>query len=156
MRSCAADRRLFLRVMLVTLAGAALLAAAAMLAYALAASRVPEQRAALEELLRAETGLEVRFSELRLRWGWHGPEAVFRGVQLGDPGEARTLLTAPRLVVGVDPWRMLRSGALQIDRITLVDPDIDLTPANASTSRAGRSIRRPRVRRSRSASAACS
>jgi len=131
-RSCAADRRLFLRVMLVTLAGAALLAAAAMLAYALAASRVPEQRAALEELLRAETGLEVRFSELALRWGWRGPEAVFRGVQLGDPGEARTLLTAPRLVVGVDLWHMLRSGALQIARITLVDPDIDLTPSPAA------------------------
>lgn len=138
MRFLPADRRLFLRVTLVSLAGAVLLAAAAVLAYALAAARVPEQRAALEELLRAETGLELRFSELGLRWGWHGPEAVFRGVQLSEPGDARTLLTAPQLVVGVDLWRMLRSGDLQIARITLVDPDIDLTPAPAA--RAARAV----------------
>lgn len=131
---------MFLRVTLATLAGAVLLAAAAMLAYALAAARVPEQRAALEQLLRAETGLEVRFSELGLRWGWYGPEAVFRGVQLGNPGE-RTLLSAPQLAVGVDLWRMLRSGELQIARITLVDPDIDLTPAPVAQARAARERR---------------
>jgi uncharacterized protein YhdP len=132
-------RRLVLRVTLATLGGALLLAAVALFIYALAAARVPEHRAALEELLRAETGLEVRFSELGLRWGWYGPEAVFRGVELGEPGEARTLLTAPQLVVGVDLWRMLRSGELQIGRITLVEPDIDLTPAPAA--RAPRSAR---------------
>jgi len=136
MRFFPADGRLSLRVTLLTLAGTVLPAAAAVLAYALAAARVPEQRAALEQLLRAETGLEVRFSELALRWGWYGPEAVFRGVQLGESGEARTLLTAPQLVVSVDLWRMLRSGELQIARITLIDPDIDLTaPAARGTVR---------------------
>jgi uncharacterized protein YhdP len=114
--------------MLITLAGASLLATVILFTYALAAARVPEQRATLETLVHAETGLDVRFRELRLRWGWYGPEAVFQGVELHEPGEARALLTAPRLVLGVDVWRMLRSGDLAISRITLVDPNIDLTP----------------------------
>src|SRR5215472_8769840 len=121
--------RTLVRVTLITLTGAALLATVILFAYALAAARVPEQRATLETLVHAETGLDVRFSELRLRWGWYGPEAVFQGVELHEPGEPRALLTAPRLVLGVDLWRMLRSGDLAISRITLVDPNIDLTPA---------------------------
>ncbi|HEX4619527.1 MAG TPA: hypothetical protein VH135_07330, partial [Steroidobacteraceae bacterium] len=115
------------RVTLITLSGVSLLAAVVVFAYALAAARVPEQRATLENLVHAETGLDVRFSELRLRWGWYGPEAVFHAVELYEPGESRPLLTAPKLVLGVDLWRMLRSGELQIARITLVDPNIDAT-----------------------------
>jgi uncharacterized protein YhdP len=122
-----ARARPLVRVTLITLAAAALLATLAVLTYALAAASVPERRATLENLVHAETGLDVRFSELRLRWGWYGPEAVFRRVQLREPGAARALLTAPQLVLGVDLWRMLRSGDLAISRIALVDPDIDLT-----------------------------
>ncbi|HEV2229732.1 MAG TPA: AsmA-like C-terminal region-containing protein [Steroidobacteraceae bacterium] len=124
----AAGARTLVRVTLATLAGASLLAAVILLAYALAAARVPQQRATLESLVRAETGLDVRFDELRLRWGWYGPEAAFEAVELHEPGEARALLTAPQLVLGVDLWRMLRSGDLAISRITLVDPDIDVRP----------------------------
>jgi uncharacterized protein YhdP len=140
------------RATLITLAAAALLATAALLTYALAAASVPEHRAALENLVHAETGLDVRFSELRLRWGWYGPEAVFRGVQLREPGAARALLTAPQLVLGVDLWRMLRSGDLAISRITLIDPDIDVTdrapvrgvraPRGAAPARATRLLAR--------------
>ncbi len=119
--------RTLVRVMLITLAGVSLLATVALFTYALAAARVPQHRATLENLVHAETGLDVRFSELRLRWGWYGPEAVFEGVELHEPGEARTLLTAPELVLGVELWRMLRSGDLAISRITLVDPNIDVT-----------------------------
>lgn len=119
--------RTLVRVMLITLAGASLLATVILFTYALAAARIPEQRATLETLLHAETGLDVRFSELKLRWGWYGPEAAFKGVELHEPGEARALLSAPQLVLGVDLWRMLRSGDLAISRITLVDPNIDLT-----------------------------
>src|SRR5215472_3035711 len=129
--------RALIRVTLITLAAASLLATAAVLTYALAAASVPERRATLENLLHAETGLDVRFSELRLRWGWYGPEALFRRVDLREPGAARPLLTAPQLVLGVDLWRMLRSGDLAISRITLVDPNIDLTPG--TPARAARS-----------------
>jgi len=123
----AARAHTLVRVTLITLAGVALLVTVALFTYALAAARVPQQRATLENLLHAETGLDVRFSELRLRWGWYGPEAVFEGVELHEPGAARALLTAPELVLGVDLWRMLRSGDLGVSRITLVDPNIDLT-----------------------------
>jgi len=120
--------RTLMRVTLIALAGVSLLATVILFTYALAAARVPEHRATLETLVHAETGLDVRFSELRLRWGWYGPEAVFQGVELHEPGAERALLIAPQLVLGVDLWRMLRSGDLAISRITLVDPNIDLTP----------------------------
>lgn len=113
---------------------AALLSAAAFLAitgtlvvaYELALARVPEHRAALERLIRAQTGLDVRFNELGLRWGWYGPEAVFRRVELGEPGRSNVLLRAPQLVVGFDAWRTMQTGQLAAGRITLIAPDIDL------------------------------
>jgi uncharacterized protein YhdP len=113
------------------------------LAFQLTAARVPEHRAALERLVRKETGLDLRFEELGLRWGWYGPEAVFSRVELGEPGHAHVLLRAPELVVGFDAWRTLQNGSLQAGRITLVAPDIDLpgatgtrVPGNAAAERA--------------------
>jgi uncharacterized protein YhdP len=96
------------------------------LAYELAVARLPEHRAALEALVRNETHLDVRFSRLRLRWGWYGPEAVFRDVELGEPAGGALLVRAPQLVVGLDLWRMLRTGQPEAGRITLVAPDIVL------------------------------
>src|SRR5579863_2609064 len=120
-----------LRLALVTLGSVLALLLAAVLAYQLVAARVPQQRAALEQLIRHETGLEVRFSELSVRWGWHGPEAVFHNVELGEPGAGSALLRAPRLIVGLDPWRMVRSAELSAARIRLLNPDIELGRASA-------------------------
>jgi uncharacterized protein YhdP len=105
----------------------------------LIAARVPQHRAALEELIRHETGLEVTFSRLSVRWGWYGPEAVFHAVTLGER-EAPAFLRATELVVGLDAWRSVRSGQLEAGRITLIDPDIDLgarAGARLGTERAG-------------------
>jgi uncharacterized protein YhdP len=115
-----------LRMLILAAGSAAVLVAAGLLAYALALARVPQHRAALEELIHSQTGLEVRFTELGLRWGWYGPEAVFRGVELAEPGAAGVLLRAPTLLVDFDTWRMLRTGALAAARITLENPAIDL------------------------------
>jgi len=108
------------------LGGATILGAVVLIACELAAARVPQHRAALEELIRQQTGLNVSFSELSVRWGWYGPEAVFHSVVLGEPGGRGALLRAPQLVVGLDAWRMVHSGRLEAGRITLVNPDIDL------------------------------
>jgi len=97
-----------------------------LLAYELALARVPQHRAALERLVRAQTGLDVRFNELNLHWGWYGPEAVFHRVELNEPGRANVLLRAPQLIVGLDAWSSVRTGQLQAGRITLMAPDIDL------------------------------
>ena len=107
--------------------------------YEVAAARVPQHRAALEELIRHETGLEVTFNELALRWGWYGPEAVFRGVELGEPGGRGTRLRAVRLIVGLDLWRLARSGRLEAARIRLENPDVDLATGlrPARSARAG-------------------
>src|SRR5581483_69555 len=94
-----------------------------LLAYELAAARVPQHRAALERLVRAQTGLDIHFEELGLRWGWYGPEAVFRRVELGEPGRSTVLLKAPELVVGFDVWQTVRTGQLEAGRITLVAAD---------------------------------
>jgi uncharacterized protein YhdP len=99
-------------------------------AYELARARIPQHRAALERIVRAQTGLDVRFTELGLRWGWYGPEAVFRQVELDEPDSAEALLRAPELVVGFDAWRTLRSGHPEAGRIELVSPEIDLSSAH--------------------------
>jgi uncharacterized protein YhdP len=114
-----------------------LFAAFMVLAYQLTAARVPEHRAALEHLVRAQTGLDLRFGELGLRWGWYGPEAVFSRVELGEPARAGVLLRAPELIVGFDAWRTVQSGRLQMGRITLVAPDVDL-PRDSSAAAGGR------------------
>ncbi|HYM27527.1 MAG TPA: DUF3971 domain-containing protein, partial [Steroidobacteraceae bacterium] len=126
-----------LRLALLTGGSALVLLAIALIAGELAALRVPQHRAALENLIRHETGLDVRFRELTVRWGWYGPEAVFHSVVLGEPGGGGPLLSAPQLVVGLDAWRMVRSGQLEAGRITLIAPDADLSPLAAPTPPAG-------------------
>jgi len=130
-----------LRIALVTLGSVLVLLLAAVLAYQLVAARVPQQRAALEQLIRHETGLEVRFSELSVRWGWHGPEAVFHDVELGEPGAGSVLLRAPGLIVGLDAWRIARSGELAAVRIRLQEPDIDL--GRTAAERAAAAVHAP-------------
>lgn len=111
---------------LLRLSCALVLLSGVFIAYELARARVPEHRAALERMVHAYTGLSVRFRELGLRWGWYGPEAVFRQVELGEPGAARPLLTAPELLVSFDVWGSFRSGTLQAAHIQLLSPNIDL------------------------------
>jgi len=106
-------------------------------AYELARARVPQHRAALEHLVRAQTGLHVRFNELGLRWGWYGPEAVFRQVELDEPGSAQALLRAPELVVGFDAWRTIRSGHPEAGRIELIAPEIDFSGGSGGRRSAG-------------------
>ena len=119
-------RRRGVRAGILACAAITALTGTVVVAYELALARVPEHRAALERLVRAQTGLDLRFNELGLRWGWYGPEAVFRGVELGEPGRSNVLLRAPQLVVGFDAWRTMQTGQLAAGRITLVAPDIDL------------------------------
>ena len=113
------------RVAALVAAGALAFFGVVLLAYELAVARVPQHRAALERLVRAQTGLDIRFDELGLRWGWYGPEAVFRRVELGKPGRSTVLLRAPELVVGFDVWQTIRTGQLEAGRITLVAADIN-------------------------------
>ena len=120
-----AKARSWLRVALLGMLGMGALFALTLFAYELARARVPQHRAALERLVRGQTGLDVRFTELGLRWGWYGPEAVFHHVELDEPGSAEALLRAPELVVGFDVWRTLRSGHPEAGRIELIAPEID-------------------------------
>src|SRR3984885_6908200 len=89
--------RSWLQVALLGTLGVGGVFALILFAYELALARVPQHRAALEHLVRAQTGLDVRFDELGLRWGWYGPEAVFRRVELGEPLHSTVLLRAPEL-----------------------------------------------------------
>jgi uncharacterized protein YhdP len=125
-----------LRLALLALAVACALFLLLLAAYELAAARVPQHRAALEQLIRHQTGLEIRFAALAVRWGWYGPEARFEDVELGErPGDGLRL-RAHRLIVSLDAWRTLRSGHLEARRITLEDPTIDLIGAAPVLERA--------------------
>src|SRR5215470_6758305 len=125
----AALPRSWLRVALLGAFAVGAIFALILFAYELALARIPQHRAALERIVRAQTGLDIRFTELGLRWGWYGPEAVFRQVELDEPDSAEALLRAPELVVGFDAWRTLRSGHPEAGRIELVAPEIDLSSA---------------------------
>jgi uncharacterized protein YhdP len=134
--------RAWLQLAAWTLGGVTLLGLAVLIVAELAVAQLPQQRAALEELIRSQTGLEVTFRELTLRWGWYGPEALFSDVALGEPGGQGARLRAPQLIVGLDIWRLMRSGELEASRITLRDADIDLgapvTTRKASPAQAPR------------------
>ena len=65
-------QRAWVRRSIVTAVGLLSLAATLLITYELALARMPEHRAALERLVRAHTGLDVRFNELGFRWGWYG------------------------------------------------------------------------------------
>src|SRR3982074_2310633 len=123
----AARSQSWLRIALLGTGGVGAVFALILFAYELARARIPQHRAALEHLVRVQTGLDVRFTELGLRWGWYGPEAVFRQVELDEPGSAEVLLRAPELVVGFDAWRTLRSGHPEAGRIELIAPEIDFS-----------------------------
>jgi uncharacterized protein YhdP len=137
---CSFSRPPWFRAALLGALGVGAFFAFAFFVYELALARVPQHRAALERLVRAQTGLDVHFNELGLRWGWYGPEAVFRRVELDRPGSTEVLLRAPELVVGFDAWRTLRSGQPEAGRIELLSPDIDLAGAQGAAARPGSGV----------------
>jgi hypothetical protein len=107
-------------------AGWVLAAAVALLsAYTVALARLPQQRAVIESLIRAQTGYDLRFRRLAVRLGFYGPEAHFTDVQMWRPGSERRLLQATELIVRFETWRLLRSGSLRPGRILLVGAQID-------------------------------
>ncbi len=107
-------------------AGWLLVSVAALLgAYTMALARLPQQRAAIESLVRAQTGYDLRFGRLAVRLGFYGPEAQFTDVEMWRPGGERRLLQAAELVVRFETWRLLRSGSLRPGRIVLIGAHID-------------------------------
>jgi hypothetical protein len=98
---------------------------AVLAAYAAALARLPQQRSAIENFLREQTGFELRFERLSVQIGLYGPEAHFGDVTLWRSGSARQLLQAPELVLRFETWRLLRTGTLRPGRILVVGAEID-------------------------------
>src|SRR3569833_1803182 len=126
-----AKARSWLRVALLGLLGMGALFALILFAYELALARVPQHRAALERLVRAQTGLDVRFTELGLRWGWYGPEAVFHDVELDEHDKAEALLRAPELKKKNKDRHTHRNKHPKAGRIELIAPEIDFSRRSA-------------------------
>jgi uncharacterized protein YhdP len=101
-------------------------------------ARVPEQRASIERLLKKHTGLDVRFGEMYVSWGWRGPQAVLRDVELADPVAKRFRTAAPEIRVELDSWGLIRPGELSIGRVTLVAATIDVDLERVTAARTGR------------------
>jgi hypothetical protein len=110
--------------LLAGLAGLALLAL--LTTWTAALARVPQQRAAVERLLRAQTGLDVRYGRLAVRLGFYGPEAEFGNVEMRRPGSDSPLLRAPRMVARFESWRLLRGGQLRPGRVIVSGAELDL------------------------------
>ena len=104
---------------------AAALCVALLAAYTSALARLPQQRAALEALLRSQTGLDVRFAALALRIGFYGPELHFTSIEMRRPGDSQRLLRARELVARFDTWRLLQSGQLRPGRVVLIGAELD-------------------------------
>jgi hypothetical protein len=92
------------------------------------AARVPEQRATLEKLIAQHTGLEVRFDNVHFAWGFDGTSAVFTQVELSEPKQRRLHVRAPELRVELDAWDYLRHHEFSFGHVTLVSPEIEITP----------------------------
>ncbi|MBS0380589.1 MAG: hypothetical protein JSS29_19075 [Proteobacteria bacterium] len=120
-----APRSAPLRLVLAGLGTALALALLALLARELIVARIPQDRAALEQLIHDQTGLTVRFARLVVRWGWYGPEAQLTEVTLADR-RADPFLVARELTLGIDTWQSLRSGTLEAARIRVRGAEIDL------------------------------
>jgi uncharacterized protein YhdP len=136
-----------LRLCAALIAALLLVLALLVLARELVRAQVPRQRAALENLIRQESGLEVAFEQLSVRWGWYGPEAVFSGVSLAAP-DSPAVLRCAQLIVAVDVWRSGRSGRLEAGRIRLISPELDLTaPAGARGAPGSAAAGPPEARR---------
>jgi hypothetical protein len=118
------DRRNLALVASIALAAVLALAAA----WISALARVPQQRAAVERLLRAQTGLDVSYGRLVVRVGFYGPEAEFGNIEMRRPGVAAgtPLLRAPRMVARFESWRLLRGGQLRPGRVLVTGAEIDL------------------------------
>ena len=101
---------------IVAAVGLASLAATLLITYELALARMPQHRAALERLVRTQTGLDVRFNELGFRWGWYGPEAVFKRVELARARQRE------RHPAGAAAHRGLRCVAQRAHRAALARP----------------------------------
>lgn len=110
--------------LLASIALAALLALAA--TWIAALGRVPQQRAAVERLLRAQTGLDVRYGRLVVRLGFYGPEAEFSHIEMYQPGADAPVLRAPQMVARFESWRLLRGGQLRPGRVRVSGAEIDL------------------------------
>ena len=110
------------------IAAGTLLALVAILyvAFESARTRIPQHRAALERLVRAQTGLDLRFNSLALQWGWTGPEVAFGRIALESPGNDDFSLRAAQLIVAFDAWRSIQTGHVELGSIRLIAPDIDL------------------------------
>ncbi len=108
----------------------AVIAATALLAlvttWTAALARVPQQRAAVERLLRAQSGLDVTYGRLVVRLGFYGPEAEFSDIEMRRPGADAPLLRAPRMVARFESWRLLRGGQLRPGRVLVSGAEVDL------------------------------
>ncbi|MCP5339476.1 MAG: hypothetical protein H7A16_04740 [Sinobacteraceae bacterium] len=110
--------------LLASIALASLLALAA--TWIAALGRVPQQRAAVERLLGAQTGLDVRYGRLVVRLGFYGPEAEFSHIEMYQPGADAPVLRAPQMVARFESWRLLRGGQLRPGRVRVSGAEIDL------------------------------
>jgi uncharacterized protein (TIGR02099 family) len=97
----------------------------------IALEQVPQYREDIRAMINRATGLEVKFSELKPRWRFYGPEVYFTDAKLEAPMTGAVLVEARAGSVGVDLWHLIFRAELLPGRITLENPELNFvrTPA---------------------------
>jgi uncharacterized protein YhdP len=106
-------------------------------------ARVPQQRATIERVLQAHTGLTVKFESMRIGWGMRGVQAELRDVRLSGSASDRFRATAPQVRVSFNSWGLFKGGELSLGRVTLISPTIDVDLAQFDLPPAKRAAREP-------------
>ena len=113
--------------MLYTAAGLVLLLLAAITATKIALDRVPAYRAQIQDWVRTQTGLHLRFSSVSPSLRWYGPELHFEDLELRSADDQRRIARARAGSVALDVWRLIANARLLAGRVRLDSPELVVT-----------------------------
>lgn len=115
------------KILLYCFAGIVVVVLLLLLAVKLALDRAPQYQAQIKEWVHAQTGYHIGFAHVSPAFRWYGPELYFDRLELRSKDDQRVLARAAGGRVGVDVWRLMRSGRLLAGRVELDSPNIVIT-----------------------------
>jgi uncharacterized protein (TIGR02099 family) len=115
------------KLLLYTCAGIFGLGVLLMLAATLALDRVPHYQAQIKEWVHGQIGYHIAFARVSPAFRWYGPELYFDRPELRSKDDLRVLAHAAGGRIGIDLWRLIRSGKLFAGRIELDSPNVPIT-----------------------------
>jgi uncharacterized protein (TIGR02099 family) len=88
--------------------------------------RLPEYQEEIKIWASTEIGVDVNFTGMDARWGLSGPELKFYNAELLRQDTMVRLVAAEEVSVGVSLMRLIKDGALNVDRVVVRDTRIEV------------------------------